>query len=1261
MFDISEKQIEDLDDTSLRELIARLCEAELFSGGLSPLLVTWGGNQNAKDGGVDVRVNLPEAATLPTNLPRHNCVFQVKAADMPAAEILSEMQPGGNLRNSIVELAAVSGAYFIVSSQGSVSDTPLKSRRDAMTKAVAPLGTEHTLHLDFYDRTRVASWVRQHAGVTLWTRERVGAAIPGWQSYGDWTGANESEDAIYLSDGKTRVLAPKQQEKLSAIEGIQQIRSRLSSHRGIVRLVGLSGTGKTRLAQALFDERVGEGALFQGLAVYTNTSHDPTPQPIALATELIAKETRAVLIIDNCSPELHRELVKVCGSQGSLLSLLTIEYDVHEDQPERTEVFELEPASGESIRLLLKRRFPHLSDVDIDTVQRASDGNAQVAITLARTAEEGQSLATLKNFDLFRRLFEQRQAPNPSVLQSAQAAALVYSFDGVDDSDSEQAEMWKLASTQSLKLQNFNQDLKELERRDLLQKRGRWRAVLPHAIANRLAAMALENILPKDLKLFCDSVSPRLFQSFSRRLGFLHESEPAQALVKAWLAPEGRLGTVEDLDGSEKTAFLNVAPVAPRDALAAIERALERRTARKPLLMGEECRVLVRSIAYEPTLFDQAFSVLIRLIESEPPWPYANPSRNNVASLFQMALSGSHATIEQRIVAAESLMLSSNTVRSQFGFEALKGMLRLPPFSSFQRFDFGGRPRDYGYHPKMDSDTKPWYSKVLLLCRRMDALGGAVSFNVRKTVGNVLRGIYVRFALIDEIEELCSEFAERQFWPAGLVAVVQIRRFMKEPISAEADARLRKIEETLEPRDLKDRVRLFVLNGARVWFEDLGLHDHSERLERVAKINHELGMKLAQDETLFLELLPEVTVAAGGNSFWSVAEGLVEGASDRRRVWHLLDKAYKVADPGRRNVQLLRSYLSSLSTVDERLAEELLEETSRDEQSKVWYPILQSSIVVRGEGFKRLQRSIDQGDAPADHYSELGTSRKILIDDQLAMLVLRLGAQPGGFRVVIEAIAIRVAVDKGTEKHPLSPSLAGAARDLLASHSFSQEEQFEAYELQEVIKATMTGVEGESAATTILENLLTAVLEYRVAYGVGTAMLRNLMNAQPKLTLDALYGTSKSVTHLRLNHLLDFDELRESPFDQAVDACVLEWCEVEPDARFKWLAGAVTPFAVNHINKHKAWKPLALEVIERTPDRVQIMALYIDHLRSGGWLGSASATWEANNQLFNQFLNHPDQTLATFVDRQLEVLRKEVEDMRTREDTWERQRFERFE
>ena len=56
MFDITGQDISLLSDEDLRTLIGRLCEAELRRHGLSPIYATWGGNQNAPDGGVDVRV-----------------------------------------------------------------------------------------------------------------------------------------------------------------------------------------------------------------------------------------------------------------------------------------------------------------------------------------------------------------------------------------------------------------------------------------------------------------------------------------------------------------------------------------------------------------------------------------------------------------------------------------------------------------------------------------------------------------------------------------------------------------------------------------------------------------------------------------------------------------------------------------------------------------------------------------------------------------------------------------------------------------------------------------------------------------------------------------------------------------------------------------------------------------------------------------------------------------------------------------------------
>jgi len=58
MFEIEGQHIAELNDEDLRTLIARLCEAELHCKGSPISAVTAGGDQNAPDGGLDVRVDL---------------------------------------------------------------------------------------------------------------------------------------------------------------------------------------------------------------------------------------------------------------------------------------------------------------------------------------------------------------------------------------------------------------------------------------------------------------------------------------------------------------------------------------------------------------------------------------------------------------------------------------------------------------------------------------------------------------------------------------------------------------------------------------------------------------------------------------------------------------------------------------------------------------------------------------------------------------------------------------------------------------------------------------------------------------------------------------------------------------------------------------------------------------------------------------------------------------------------------------------------
>lgn len=447
MFDITPDDISQLNDVDLRELVGRLCEAELASRQLSPAAVTWGGNQTAADGGLDVRVSLPIGVSIEGFVPRPSAGFQVKKPDMLRAKIIAEMRPKGTIRSVIQELADEAGAYVIVSSTGSTADSALRNRQNAMREALDGVGNADQLHTDFYDRTRLATWVRRHPGLITWVKEKVGRALVGWRPYGPWTGVAEGVDAEYLLDDKLRLHLGRHRDApaQSVAHAIDELRDELAQPGKIVRLVGLSGVGKTRLVQALFDARIGARPLPPSFAVYTNLSDNPDPQPTGLASDLIANRMRAVLIVDNCPPDLHRRLSDLCSGQTSTVSILTVEYDVREDQPEDTHVVTLDTSSPELIEKLVRRRYPHVSQVDACSIAEASGGNARIAMSLAQTVERSETIAGLSNDELFQRLFQQRQDANNALLLAAQACSLVYSFQG-EALTGEEAELPRLAT-----------------------------------------------------------------------------------------------------------------------------------------------------------------------------------------------------------------------------------------------------------------------------------------------------------------------------------------------------------------------------------------------------------------------------------------------------------------------------------------------------------------------------------------------------------------------------------------------------------------------------------------------------------------------------------------------------------------------------------------------------------------------------------------------------------------------------------------------
>jgi hypothetical protein len=1266
VFDVTPEDILGLDDEALRELVGRLCEAELVSRQLSPLAVTWGGSQTAKDGGIDVRVALPEGTSIDGFVPRFSTGFQVKKPDMGAAKIALEMRPTGSIRAVIQALVDEAGAYVIVSSAASVSASSLDRRCKAMRSALSDVDGADRLHLDFYDQTRLATAVRQHPGIIAWVRQKVGRSLPGWQPFGAWCGGVEGVDAEYLLDGALRLhLGHRMEEPARPVaDAIDELRDKLRQPGKVVRLVGLSGVGKTRFVQALFDDRVGSRALPRSLAVYTNLADDPDPQPVGMASDLLVHQMPVVLVVDNCPPDLHRRLSEQCTKSGSTVSVLTVEYDVREDElPENTQVVTLTTASPDLIEKLLSRRFPHLSSVDSRTIADASGGNARIAVALADTVERTGTVAGLSGGELFDRLFWQRSAPDEGLRRAAQVCALVYSFDG--EGAEPGSELARLAELAELSVPAIYRHVGELMRRDLVQKRGVWRAVLPHALANHLAGRALEDIpLSTIERLLVTDGTERLARSFSRRLSFLHRHPKAVELAKRWLAPDGLLGKIADLDefGVKRAMFTNIAPVCMEATLAALERVERERSPDDAAKTWRKHRSLLCSLAYEAQLFARCARLLVHAAASIKEHNNLNDSRGVFLSLFTLRLSGTHATLEQRLRVIESLLKHTDRSHQSLGLAALDRVLETY-CRSVQNFVFGARSRDYGYQPQNGAEVVDWYIAALAFIESLVLKEGVLAGELRELLANRFRGLWSISGLQDELDQVIRRLAEDEFWSAGWLACRQILRFDKSQLSPDARTRLSALADHIKPSCLNDEVRVVAQGdkGGRFYLEDLvdgeEWDGESDRLNQLAQ---KMAGQLLYDDAAFLMALQDLL--RGGSRVWYFGRGFAQTASDRRVVWDRMVAEFGRSDPLQRSSQLLRGFLQGLWELDRGQADELLDSAVDCPILQNELPALQTAVTLDERGVERLARVLRSTLVPVWQfkYLALGRATDHLSGRQLKSLLSLLAETPDGLDVALEIFDMRLHSDRSAQR-ALDSGLIDIGRHLVGRVTFEKMTANDDHRLAGIVEACLAGSGGERTASSVAERLRSAVEVGHTHWFSNQDVVHALLKLHPQVVLDELIGGEDLA---RLRGSLGFDSsasYRGNPIDVVSCAELLAWCEKEPARRWL-LAASVITFAHREAEGGpKGWTEQAILLLAKASDPQRVLDIFIRRFSPMTWGGSRAALIEENARLLDSVEPHVPPGLMPFVTAAKTLLAQEVAYERRRETERDRAQDERFE
>jgi hypothetical protein len=1221
-FQVTKEMIGQLSDEQLRGLLGALLEAEAMRMGVPPSSIDLGGNQTATDGGVDgsiVWIGEPEPIDW---LPRRTIYFQCKAEAMGPAALKKEMRPQDKVRGIFAKLAEACGVYIVFT-----TDDPTKSayedRLTAMTEAIEDVKDNTRILLEFYGAEKIARWTNQHLGVAIWVLEQNGRNISGWRPYGDWS-ALESSRKPYLFDQSARVVIDGAEADVAT--AIAHMRAALSRPGGAVRLVGISGMGKTRLAEALFDDRIAGGTVLASTkAIYADLGLDVSASAGLVAEQLVLIGADAIIVADNTNIQTHAQLAQIVSRAGSRASVLTIDYDATGERPTGTKFVTLTDNSEDILAAVLEQRCPDLNDADRRHLARFSGGNARIALKIAESNKGEPGLANLKDSELLSRLFQSGRAESdPDARNAADGASLVYAF-YVEDADGQRAEHAVLAEIVGIRPDSFYRQIATFLEWGVAQQRGPQRAIMPPPLANMLAAPFVRRSDPGSLLTSFTAGPTRLFASFARRLGHLHSEPNAVTIVERLFEEGGLLAEAPATDEVLRRAFINAAPAAPAAALKALRRTLQGGSTTKLVESGtvrREYAQLLVFTGHDASLFADAMEALLSLLIQAETIESDEQLRGLLLERFWPLLSFTLADGSARVAFVDRLLGDGDHRVRLLGLEALDHMLDAGHFSSSLFLELGSQQRTTEWRPH-GADYDVWLEDAFVRLSELIQSNSQEAPRARAIVAAHFRE-HLRFHAEQAIRSV-QHARPSGYWDEGWRAVCDALHFERPSLPPEILSEADHLERELRPKTLDECFEAFVLG-------DSWRHHHPNGREQpymrnAGALAEAVGRCAARKQVDLLPYFDRAICASGHPSVGQFGRGLGRHWRDLDELWEQVLHAFNEASPEVRRSSIIAGILDGAVRINPTWVQSRLDEAVADPVLSNHIVVLHAGIDLDERGMDRFSAALKAGLIEPKNFSLLmmGGATKRVPAGALARFLEQLFLIDDGVLPALQILHMRIYGDR-SDGREVDHALIELGRSFLAdARTFAEQNEHEDHGIATIANAALTGDGSEDAARKLSNALREAAGgSNRISYRDFDQVCAMLAKLHPRVVVEEIVAQPVSDDLIKrfFGGVLRDDSDREA--NTHIDSGVLlDWVREDPAERAPRIARFI-PYAAQNEEGSLNWSPLALELIDAAPDRAAVLEAFEQRFWTGAGWGSFSSRFVRRKPLVRAFLEDSD-------------------------------------
>ncbi len=1053
---------------------------------------------------------------------------------------------------------------------------------------------------------------------------------------------------------------PKFQKKFFTNSFIEELKKEILYNKDNLRIIGLSGLGKTRIVYESFNTNE-----LQHQYLYCDCFVYDSGNVIDGIYDIFTKKEDLPIIVDNCNKELYIRIIELKNTHRANNPIVSIYNDPNELKDIRpSKYIEISRNMDDIVEQIIDKNIKIVGQENVNILKEFSGGIPMMADLLVESIKGGeQHIGRLNDNTVITKLL---QLEPDSIERIILRSISLFDYIGIEEEYRSQIQfiatdknITSIFMDETVVINEFDKVIKKFLKREIIEKNGWYIGIRPRPLAFALASEWFDECSPQRLIEVFNSINDlkedrtAIIEAMCRQIRNLGYNDNAKALFDKLLGDNGPFYNAEVVNTEVGSrffrSFVEVNPVAVADNLY---RNFGLKTKEELLKIDKGRRNIIwvlEKLCFDKRTFEKGAKLMMNFAIAENE-NWGNNATNEFLRLFKIQLPGTECSLEERLEIIK-WGLSKDNDHKILSLKAIDSGLESQYFSYFSGAENQGTKKLTHYIPNYTEIFQYWEEMLKIIENEIENKTNYADF-CYKIIEHKIRGLLSFYSSTEFILQHLEILAEkkRYDWDDLLEILYDIKNYDFKRINSRHHERIDELIKKITKTDFVSR-----FNEVNKYYRMVGQNiSLEERSKIIQKKYIELAQEFVIDNFCSYDILNALFInkEAFPNPFGFTISELLKDDIDKNKLF--IDTSVEIIKQYQEHEYNRSIIIDYTRGVDNEIFQYLIDSLSEKEIYYLIFPLYGIKNIDL-DYVDYLFRLVDEKKVTPhrfiDFFNYYHPSKEIKINFSKFFSRLTNYGEDGIFTIITLTKNILFFSNKDEN----SISLGDIVEDIINKVDIQNlsKDKFEQY--FELIDILLKQKKRDSLALHINNQIIDFARDINNNF-IGNYSIENILSILLKEYFDVIWKDLSEALVLEgkdyaiyynLNYIIgsSIGDIRPIGllFLGNIDK-IFEWCDKYPKVAPVRLASMVPIYENGGIH------PIALRLIDNYGNSDDVLITLHSNINTFGWTGSLIPLFEQKKKLFEDLINHKIPRVSKWARENVDNVTLELENEKRREE-----------